>query len=56
MGENFGAAIAPALVLLMVGLSVGSCNYLANAGSARVIEAKAALKAAERCQPQQVRP
>lgn len=43
--------LAGPAALLMIGLGMGSCTYLMSAGDARVIEAKAALKAAEKCSP-----
>lgn len=43
--------LAGPMALLMIGLGVGSCNYLTNAGEARRLEAKAALMAAEKCEP-----
>lgn len=43
--------LAGPMAFLMIGLGVGSCSYLSDAGVARKLEAKAALMAAEKCEP-----
>lgn len=50
MGETQWAWLTGPMALLMIGLGVGSCSYLSDAGVARRLEAKAALLAAEKCE------